>query len=372
MGTTYIQGVFTLCCVIFALQLAMIPSEVFDCDGNVYSSGTLCHHWHCDGGLLFWGSSCAAGTCKCENVVRSTYQGVCQYDTETASHMVDCGEEANGAAGEQAYIYHFSDTTCTEMNSQEEKYCTYDSAPNGLCDNSTCSYANTGDDGDDGDDGGIEDQLIVLIIVLITLVLFCVCTSFFVSYLRAKGMCLVHNERSVEPSFVKLAKEADGPVKSDDMDMEAASGAEETKSVTINNIYTLEMEKKAKRLLAIKSVLEDGDINLDKEKRENVLKKQSELNAEYVDFLLDDTSLARGNSIPRKSSMPAVRKGSNNDQKDAGLTPQKSKKFDFWTTFGPVMKETVKETMKETVKETMERELLNVPYGNTPYNHPLM
>ncbi len=62
---------------------------------------------------------------------------------------------------------------------------------------------------------------------------------------------------------------------------------------------------------------------------------------------LDDTSLARGNSILRKSSMLAVRKGSNNDQEDAGLTPQRSKKFDFWTTFAPV-------------KETMERELLYI------------
>ena len=62
---------------------------------------------------------------------------------------------------------------------------------------------------------------------------------------------------------------------------------------------------------------------------------------------LDDTSLTRGTSILRKSSMLTVRKGSKNDQEDAGLTPQKTKKFDFWTTFTPV-------------KEVMETELLYI------------
>jgi hypothetical protein len=50
--------------------------------------------------------------------------------------------------------------------------------------------------------------------------------------------------------------------------------------------YTIELEKKAKKLQAIKAVLEDED--LDEEKRETLVNKQSKLKREYINFLLDD------------------------------------------------------------------------------------
>ena len=102
--------------------------------------------------------------------------------------IVDCGERATGAAGEQAYSYNFFDAACGSLAEQSKTHCKYNLVPYGRCNLTSCDEdadANKACTSDDVEVEGVPWWPFVLI----SLALLCGCATFLVSYFRGKGTC---------------------------------------------------------------------------------------------------------------------------------------------------------------------------------------